>query len=83
MLCLCVSEADDQAVPYLWPLKPSMGVFCWYIKQGRKGGSRIMQCGAAAPRARMSALCASLCACVCVSMAEHLHTVAVTVEKTK
>lgn len=39
---LCVSDADDQAIPLLWPLKPTMGVLCWYIKRGRKGGSRIM-----------------------------------------
>lgn len=25
-----------------WPLKPTVGVLCWYIRRGRKGGSRIM-----------------------------------------
>ena len=49
--CLCVT---DQAIPLLWPLKPTMGVLCLHIKRGRKGGSRIMLCGAAAQRARMS-----------------------------
>lgn len=52
-VCSCVSEVDDQAIPLLWPLKPTLGVLCWYIKTGRKGGSRIMQCSAAARRARM------------------------------
>lgn len=63
---LCVHTrapgADDRAIPLLWPLKPTMGVLCWYIKTGRKGGSRIMQCRAAAKRARMG-VCACLCTC--------------------
>lgn len=59
VFCLCDPDSDDEAIPLLWPLKPTMGVLCWYIKTGRKGGSRIMQCGAEAQRARV-------CGCVCV-----------------
>lgn len=65
LLCFCVSEVDDEGVPLLWPLKPTMGVLCWYMKRGRKGGSRKMKCSVATWRARMC-----VCVCVCVSMRE-------------
>lgn len=70
VFCLCNPEADEQAILLLWPLKPTMGVFCWYIKRGRKGGSRTMQCSAVAQRTRMS---------VC----EQLTTVHKIIKKTK
>lgn len=66
-----MTEADDQAIPLLWPLKPTMGVLCLHIKRGRKGGSRIMQSGAAEQRARMST---TEGVCVCgAHTSDHAH----------
>ena len=87
VFCLCVClKLMIRRFPFLWPLKPTMGVLCWYIKRGRKGGSRITQWSAAAPRARMRAHCVSVCVCVCVCVcvrvcvcvcvSQQLHTVA-------
>lgn len=55
-----VSAADDQAVPLLWPLKATLGVLCWYIRRGRKGGSRVNQSNAATWRARSLHICVSI-----------------------
>lgn len=56
-LCLCVLLVWSRS--WWWgdsflPLKPSMGVFCWYIKIGRKGGSRKMPSSSVAQRAKVS-----------------------------